>query len=84
MKPDSSEFDNIKTEKDSLPGEIILSQVKKTNDHVWGGNAFAIHIRVRRLTSYMWKKALANANEKLFNPKKMNKSSLTHSSPKYR
>lgn len=33
MKPDSSEFDNIKMEKDPLPGEIILSQVKKTNDH---------------------------------------------------
>lgn len=83
MKPDSNEFDNIKMEKDSLPGKIILSNIKRQMI-MCGEKVFAIHIRVRRLTSYIWEKALANANEKLFNPKQMNKSPLTHSSPKYR
>lgn len=29
VKPDSNEFDNIKMEKDSLPGKIILSNIKR-------------------------------------------------------
>lgn len=43
-----------------------------------GREVFAIHLRIRRLTSYIREKTLANANEKLFNPKKMSKApSLT-------